>query len=221
MRVGAWATSAFIFLTTMLGSVPTVSAQELTVTWDPSTDTSVVGYVVYVGTQPGEYSATFDVGGVTSFVYGVVPEQPYYFAVASYTAEPLIGARSAEVVGSAPAAVPPPGDFYPPADGSSGNAPPAADVTEPLVTITTPTRLRISGSAPFVTVGGTAIDDSGVTQVTWTNNRGENGFASGTDVWVADVVLHAGRNDITITAFDGAGNRGTATISIQRQTWGQ
>ena len=77
------------------------SAQSLTLAWDPSPNPAVRGYVVHVGTSPGVYTATFDVGAATSFVYAAVPEQPYFFAVAAYADAYLIGPLSGEVSGVA------------------------------------------------------------------------------------------------------------------------
>src|SRR5438552_14912013 len=39
--------------------------------------------------------------------------------------------------------------------------------------------------SPAMTLGGTASDNVGVTQVTWTNSRGGNGTATGTTSWTA------------------------------------
>ena len=54
----------------------------------------------------------------------------------------------------------------------------------PTVTITTPTNLATYTvtTTPLV-LGGTASDNVGVTQVTWTNDRGGSGTASGTTNW--------------------------------------
>src|SRR2546426_633573 len=60
------------------------------------------------------------------------------------------------------------------------------DVTVPAVTITTPTtNPTFSTSSPTLTLGGTASDTVGVTQVTWANDRGGGGTATGTTSWTA------------------------------------
>jgi hypothetical protein len=70
----------------------------ITIAWDPNPDPIVVGYFVYVGTEPGVYSETHDVGNATAFAYtGAVEGQQYYFSVASYTEGGVAGARSEEV----------------------------------------------------------------------------------------------------------------------------
>ena len=91
------------------------------------------------------------------------------------------------------------------------------DTTPPTVNITSPT----SGSTYLTNVssinlGGTASDSVGVTQVTWSNNRGGNGTASGTTAWsITGISLQGGTNIITVTAHDTAGNSGSATLSVK------
>ena len=94
-----WITYSLAFLLTM--AARTAAADTLTVMWDPSPDLNVAGYLVYVGTQSGSYSSTYDVGNSTSFGYpNASPGQTYYFAVAAYFPGPVIGARSSEVAGT-------------------------------------------------------------------------------------------------------------------------
>ena len=96
------------------------------------------------------------------------------------------------------------------------------DHTRPVVTITLPAiTARVLAEEHAIAVGGVAADDNRIVSVTWKNSRGGSGAATGTDVWLAGVVLHAGRNDITITAIDQSGNRGVATVSIHRQALGR
>jgi hypothetical protein len=68
-----------------------------------------------------------------------------------------------------------------------------------------------------VVIGGTAVDDHGVTAVSWTSDRVGSGQATGTDVWMAAVPLRPGKNDITITAMDGSSNRSRIRLSIYRK----
>ncbi len=91
-----------------------------------------------------------------------------------------------------------------------------SDTTPPTVTITSPTS---SGSytttSTSLTIAGTASDNVGVTQVTWTNNRGGSGAATGTSSWsVPGIALLSGSNIVTVTARDAAGNTGTATLTV-------
>jgi len=97
---------------------------------------------------------------------------------------------------------------------NTGGPPP--DTTAPGIAITTPT----SGDTTTVTAtpfafGGTASDDVGVTQVSWVNNRGGSGTASGTTGWsVSGVVLQSGSNVLTVTARDAAGNTSTDALTV-------
>jgi hypothetical protein len=93
-----------------------------------------------------------------------------------------------------------------------------ADGKAPTVTITTPTAgATHSASSPSVAIGGTASDDVGVVQVTWSNDRGGAGSATGTATWnVATVPLSQGVNVITVTARDAENNISTDKLTITR-----
>jgi hypothetical protein len=91
-----------------------------------------------------------------------------------------------------------------------------ADTTAPVVTISSPTsNATTTVTSSPLTLGGTATDAVGVTQVTWANNRGGSGNATGTNNWsVSGVVLQSGSNVLTITARDAAGNTSTDTLTV-------
>src|SRR5882672_11487998 len=90
------------------------------------------------------------------------------------------------------------------------------DAGLPTVTITTPTtNPTFSTSSPTLTLGGTASDAVGVTQVTWVNDRGGSGTATGTTSWTASgISLQTGVNVLTVTARDAAGNLATASLTV-------
>src|SRR5207247_6249788 len=91
------------------------------------------------------------------------------------------------------------------------------DATPPTVAITAPTsNPTFSTSTTPLTLGGTASDNVGVTQVTWTNNRGGgSGTAVGTTSWTASgIVLQPGANGLTVTATDAAGNTATDALTV-------
>jgi hypothetical protein len=51
--------------------------------------------------------------------------------------------------------------------------------------------------------------------VTWSNNNGGSGTASGTTSWsISSIGLSTGENIVTVTATDGAGNTGAGTIKV-------
>ena len=92
----------------------------------------------------------------------------------------------------------------------------APDTTSPVATITAPTTgTTFSTDITPLSLGGTASDNVGVTQVTWSNNRGGSGTATGTTAWsVSGIALQAGANVLTVTARDAAGNVGNATLTV-------
>jgi len=95
----------------------------------------------------------------------------------------------------------------------------ASDTTAPAVAITSPTTAAtFKTSTATVTLGGTAGDNVGVTQVNWANNRGGSGTASGTTSWSTAVTLQTGPNVLTVTARDAAGNTKTASITVTLNT---
>src|SRR5262249_49723384 len=55
--------------------------------------------------------------------------------------------------------------------------------------------------------------------VTWANNRGGSGIASGTTAWTTGTIgLQPGLNTLTVTARDAANNRTTATLAVTLTT---
>jgi PKD repeat protein len=92
----------------------------------------------------------------------------------------------------------------------------APDTTTPTVSITSPTSgPAYTTSSDTVSLAGNASDDIGVTSVTWVNDEGASGTATGTTNWsVSGVPLVLGDNTITVTATDSAGNSGSDIIVV-------
>jgi hypothetical protein len=90
------------------------------------------------------------------------------------------------------------------------------DTTAPAVTISGPTTSATYATASSVlTISGSASDAVGVMEVSWANDRGGSGTASGTASWsAAGIVLQSGVNIITVTARDAATNRGTDVLTV-------
>lgn len=86
----------------------------------------------------------------------------------------------------------------------------------PKVSISSPTSAEnYSTSSGRVTLGGTATDDKGVTEITWTNNAGGKGSTSAVENWtIKDIELKQGLNIITVSATDASGNVGTDAIRV-------
>jgi hypothetical protein len=93
------------------------------------------------------------------------------------------------------------------------------DTSAPTVTITSPTSASTyTTNNASVTLGGTASDNLLVTQVTWVNDRGGSGTATGTANWTAsNIALQLGQNVVTVTARDAAGNTATDTLTVTLQ----
>lgn len=92
-----------------------------------------------------------------------------------------------------------------------------AETIAPTIQITTPTSNPIyPTSDTTINIFGTASDNVGVTEVTWVNSStGATGIASGSTSWAINgISLKNGSNVISVTAKDGAGNKGTATLTV-------
>ena len=92
------------------------------------------------------------------------------------------------------------------------------DGRAPVVAIAAPTAsATFSTTAGTIAVAGTASDDVAVAQVTWVNDRGGAGTASGTTSWnVPSIPLQAGANVITVTARDGQNNVSTDVLTVTK-----
>ncbi|MDO8140263.1 MAG: carboxypeptidase regulatory-like domain-containing protein [Candidatus Brocadiales bacterium] len=91
------------------------------------------------------------------------------------------------------------------------------DSTAPTIYITSPTSEdTYTTASSVIAIGGSASDKtSGISSVTWSNDKGGSGMASGTTSWLtSSVSLLNGENIITVTATDEAGNTGTDQITV-------
>ena len=72
-----------MFLAALNNSVQ--AAQSVTLAWDPSPDSSVVGYKAYYGVASRSYTNLIDVGNATRVtVPGLVEGTTYFFAASAY-----------------------------------------------------------------------------------------------------------------------------------------
>lgn len=89
------------------------------------------------------------------------------------------------------------------------------DPTSETAYSTNTTPIAISGTASAEYTPGDGILQSGIANVTWSNDRGDFGTCVGTDNWTAyNLRLVEGDNKITITATDISGDTATAAIVI-------
>jgi PKD repeat protein len=78
-----------------------------TLAWDPQSDPSVTGYLLYYGTSSGNYSTKLDVGSVNSrVVSGLAEGTTYYYAVTAHNAAMVESGFSNEVSATVPFGAP-------------------------------------------------------------------------------------------------------------------
>ena len=87
----------FILLLLHFASSAT-AAQSVTLGWNPSTDASVVGYIVHYGTNSGQYSLQLDTSSQTVATLTNLQEGlTYYFAITAYDTNHVESAPSGEI----------------------------------------------------------------------------------------------------------------------------
>lgn len=98
--------------------------------------------------------------------------------------------------------------------------PSQADTLAPLLSLTAPTTgAEYATTSPKITLRGTASDNVGVRAVTWTMDESLSTKVTGTNNWtIPDVYLQRGKNKITVTAADAAGNLSTAMLTVTYQS---
>jgi hypothetical protein len=117
----------------------------------------------------------------------------------------------------------------PPADnGTSGTPPPPANppatppaspgtggnTAPPSITILSPAMTTVATSASSIAISGTAQDNLGVAQVTWSSSTGGSGVAAGTSNWATGAIpLYVGTTTIMIYAIDPAQNLAWRSIT--------
>src|SRR5262249_51263310 len=90
-----------------------------------------------------------------------------------------------------------------------------SDLESPTLRITTPATTTVNTNLGVINVAGTATDNLRVASVSWRSNRGLSGTASGTTNWtITGLPVLTGRNEITVTASDEAGNVSGASMLI-------
>jgi hypothetical protein len=75
-----------------------VYAAEVTLAWDPNSESDLAGYKIYYGTASGQYGTPIVIGKQTEYtVTGLTPGVTYYFAVTAYSVSGLESGFSNEV----------------------------------------------------------------------------------------------------------------------------
>ena len=170
----------------------TVSVTTLTAT----DNVPITGYMVTESSTPPTASATgWSASAPTSYVFAAAGAKTLYAWAKDAANVVSTGVKSASTTISVG---PPP------------------DTTAPTATITSPTsNPTYPATTTPLSISGSASDTVGVTQVTWSNNRGGSGTCTGTTSWSASgITLASGQNVITVAAHDAAGNTGTDTLTV-------
>jgi len=91
-----------------------------------------------------------------------------------------------------------------------------SDLESPILSVTTPAGATVNTNLALINVAGTASDNLRVASVNWRSNRGLSGAASGATNWtITGLPVLTGRNEITLTASDEAGNvSGAKTLIV-------
>jgi Matrixin len=89
------------------------------------------------------------------------------------------------------------------------------DTVAPSMTILSPAMTSVATSASSIVVSGTAQDNVGVAQVTWSSSTGGSGTAIGTTNWTTGPIpLYVGMTTIMVYATDTAGNQAWRSITV-------
>jgi hypothetical protein len=89
----------------------------------------------------------------------------------------------------------------------------------PAVSITAPNAAAIDTTDASITVSGTTTSNATVESVSWSNDRGGSGVASGLEAWTAtDIPLVLGSNMIAVTATDASGASSTDQLTVNRES---
>ncbi len=161
----------------------------VTLAWDPSPDSTVAGYIVHYGNASGQYSASTNVGNVTTATVGDLQVgTPYFFAVTAYDTSGLESDPSNEV-------------SYTPTNANA--------VTLVAVASATPA----SGTAPLtVTFDGSGSAVAGASAVSYQWTFGDGTTASG--LTVQHTYQAAGPYTAVLTVTSGVGATSLTNVVV-------
>jgi hypothetical protein len=108
-RIAGW----LFFLFFIIGVSAQINAQSVTLAWNPCSDPTVTGYILYWGTGSGDYTNSEDAGPLAAItVSNLTAGTTYYFAVTACNAAGLQSPYSTEVVYSVPDGTAPSGTAF-------------------------------------------------------------------------------------------------------------
>src|SRR2546425_1113195 len=181
-------------LTVLCSLAPALSsAAQVTLAWDPNTETDLAGYKLYYGLSNGSYPSSVDVGNLTSYTLsGLLEGRIYYFAVTAYNLSLGESGFSNEVSKA------------------------LADVTPPTVSLTAPAAgATVLGT---MTVSAGATDNVGIVGVQFKLdgiNLGAEDTANSYSISWNSTLAANGTHTLAAVARDAAGNTATsAAVSV-------
>jgi len=191
MKKSIIVTSWIIVMSLILPCI--VFAGNVMLTWKAGPEPDIAGYWAYYGTSERVYGPPIPVGNVTSYIISGLDEgKTYYFSVTAVDTSENESGYSVERTVT------------------------ISDTIAPTVAITSPTTAGTYETADaLITISGNASDDVGVSRVTWANSAGGSGTAIGTATWsISGISLIEGKNIVTVTATDTAGNQNSTSLSV-------
>ena len=91
--------SSILLILILTHFISLAHSAEVTLAWDPNTESNLSGYKVYYGFETGNYEYSIDVGDTTSYqVAGLVENQTIYFVATAYDVNGNESEYSKEVV---------------------------------------------------------------------------------------------------------------------------
>jgi hypothetical protein len=173
---------------------------QVTLTWDPNSETDLAGYDIYYGTASGSYQWKTDVGNVTTYTQsGLDIGVTYYFAATAYNTQGLESGFSNEVVYMVPGCTYTisPSSTSISVSGGSGSV---------LVTTQAGCNWETSAAASWVTINSGSGTGSGTMSYSVSSNTGTTERVSSLTV-AGNVftITEAGLPSYTITASAGTG----------------
>lgn len=191
----------FLLLTILFSNLGSQGqCAQVTLTWDPNSESDVAGYKIYSGTQSGNYPKNIDVGKTTSYsLNGLDLGITYYIAATAYNTKGLESGFSNEVVYTVPScsyAISPSSASFS-ASGGSGS-----------VSITTQVGCNwgTSASASWLTINSGSGTGNGTMRYTVSPNTGSTArSASLTVAGNVFTVSESGSGAYIITASAGSG----------------
>ena len=86
-----------LILVLILCSAAGAGAESITLGWNPDASADVAGYMVLYGTNSALPDQSVDSPGTSITINGLQPGQTYYFSVAAYNSQSVIGPHSAPI----------------------------------------------------------------------------------------------------------------------------